>query len=95
MFIEEYLKTRIIADFEDYALLHNREHLVHVRGGNSPILTWAVMEDTEDTVAKFELTNVGVINIDAEDRKINVYTISGIISTLNDGRIIITSYDKR
>ena len=91
-FFESYIKEDIISKFAEYSTLHRGEDLVYMRDitENKPILTMASIEGTED-VKKFCLTNVVYFN--KFKYKAEKYAITGILSTLNNGRCIITACD--
>ena len=88
-FMEEFIKSQIIKEFGAKMVLVENKHLINLNDDNS-ILTMCSVEDHED-IKKFALTQVRYLN--EIDRTIEVYNLMGIISLLNDGRIIITEYD--
>lgn len=91
-FYEDYIKKKIISEFSVYSTLHRGEDLVYMRDitENTPILTTCEIEGSED-MRKFALTNVVYFN--KFKYRAEKYSITGIISNLNNGRIIITSCD--
>lgn len=86
-FIEDFIKEMIIKSFEDYILLQEGLEIVISRGYSEPVLTMA----GNDEFQSFVLTNCSFFNMKYEYYK--TYTINGVMSVLNGGRIIITSYD--
>ena len=91
-FLESYIKESIITEFSLWSAMHLKTDLVYMRDitENRPILTMGDIEGCEG-MKKFALTNVVYFN--KFRYRAEQYTITGIISTLNNGRIIITSYD--
>ena len=87
--IEDYIKERIISEFEAYILLTEGVELTALRGSSKPILTTSM--GTEDEFIKFCLTNVTFFSYKSYNS--SLCTIDGLISTLNGGRIIICEYD--
>ena len=88
-FMEEFIKSQIIKEFGAKMVLMENKHLTNLNDDKS-ILSMCSVEDHED-IKKFALTQVRYLN--EIDRTIEVYNLMGIISLLNDGRIIITEYD--
>lgn len=88
-FMEEFIKSQIIKEFGAKMVLMENKHLTNLNDDKS-ILSMCSVEDHED-IKKFALTGVRYLN--EIDRTIEVYNLMGIISLLNDGRIIITEYD--
>ena len=88
-FMEEFIKSQIIKEFGAKMVLMDNKHLTNLNDDKS-ILSMCSVEDHED-IKKFALTQVRYLN--EIDRTIEVYNLMGIISLLNDGRIIITEYD--
>ena len=88
-FMEEFIKSQIIKEFGAKMVLMENKHLTNLND-DKPILSMCSVEDHED-IKKFALTQVRYLN--EIDRTIEVYNLMGIISLLNDGRIIITEYD--
>lgn len=90
-FYESFIKESIISAFGGYSSLHRGEDLVYMRDitDNKPILTTAEIEGAGSGMVKFALTNVVYFN--KFKFRAEKYAISGIISALNNGRIIITS----
>ena len=91
-FYEQFIKEVIITEFANWAALHLSEDLIYMRDitENKPILTIGDI-DGSDTMKAFALCNV--VYFSKFKYKAVRYNISGIISTLNNGRIIITSND--
>lgn len=87
--IEDYIKERIISEFEAYYLLTEGVELTALRGSSKPILTTCM--GSEDEFMKFCLTNVTFF--DYKTCNSSRCTIDGLISTLNGGRIIICEYN--
>lgn len=92
-FLESFIKESIISEFSVWSTMHLKNDLVYMRDitENRPILTMADIEGAEGMKKKFALTNVVYFN--KFRYRAEQYTITGILSTLNNGRIIITSYD--
>lgn len=88
-FMEEFIKSQIIKEFGAKMVLMENKHLTNLNDDKS-ILSMCSVEDHED-IKKFALTQVRYLN--EIERTIEVYNLMGIISLLNDGRIIITEYD--
>ena len=88
-FMEEFIKSQIIKEFGAKMVLMENKHLTNLNDDKS-ILSMCTVEDHED-IKKFALTQVRYLN--EIDRTIEVYNLMGIISLLNDGRIIIAEYD--
>ncbi len=86
-FIEDFIKEMIIKSFEDYMLLQEGLEIVISRGYSEPMLKMG----GNDEFQSFVLTNCSFFNMKYECYK--TYTINGVMSVLNGGRIIITSYD--
>ena len=96
-FLQGYIKEVIINEFIEWSILHRSQDLVYLRdiADNKPVITMASVDgasgDEYGSVVKFALTNV--IYFNKFKYRIERYAISGIISQLNNGRIIITSFD--
>ena len=88
-FMEEFIKSQIIKEFAAKMVLMENKHLTNLNDDKS-FLSMCSVEEHED-IKKFALTQVRYLN--EIDRTIEVYNLMGIISLLNDGRIIITEYD--
>ena len=88
-FMEEYIKLEIIKEFTAKMILMENKHLTPLND-NKSILSMCSVEDHED-IKKFALTQVRYLN--EVDRTIEIYNLMGIISILNDGRVIVTEYD--
>ena len=88
-FMEEFIKSQIIKEFGAKMILMENKHLTPLNDNNT-ILSMCNVEDHED-IKKFALTQVRYLN--EFDLTIEIYNLMGIISLLNDGRIIITEYD--
>lgn len=86
-FIEDFIKEMIIKSFEDYMLLQEGLEIAISRGYSEPILTMG----GNDEFQSFVLNNCSFFNMKYECYK--TFTINGVMSVLNGGRIIITSYD--
>ena len=88
-FMEEYIKLEIIKEFGAKMVLLENKHLTPLENDNC-VLSMCNLED-HDEIKKFALTQVRYLN--EFDLTIEIYNLMGIISLLNDGRIIITEYD--
>ena len=86
-FMEDFVKEMIIKSFEDYMLLQEDCKITISRGYSEPILTMT----GDDEFQSFALTDCSFFNI--KDKCYKTYAINGVLSVLNGGRIIITSYD--
>lgn len=86
-FIEDFLKEMIIKSFEDGMLLAEGLEITISRGYSEPILTMS----GNDEFQSFALTNCSFLSM--KSGIYETYTINGVLSVLNGGRIIITSYD--
>lgn len=90
-FMEEFIKSQIIKEFAAKMVLLENKHLSPLENDNC-VLSMCNVED-HDEIKKFALTQIRYLN--EIERKIEVYDLMGIISLLNDGRIIITEYESR
>lgn len=88
-FMEEFIKLEIIKEFAAKMILMENKHLTMLND-NKSILSMCSVDGHED-IKKFALTQVRYLN--EIDRTIEVYNLMGIISLLNDGRVIVTEYD--
>ena len=91
-FYETYVKECIIRTFAEWHVLHSGEDLEYMKNivENKPIMTLAEIEGASDMM-KFAMTNVVYFN--KVKYRAERYSITGIISNLNGGRIIVTAYD--
>lgn len=89
-FLEDYLKEKIISTFAAEMVLAENKKLTIMRQWSKPILTLAQVDGNEDQ-CKFCLTNL--VYYDHKNLICEKYNLTGIISLLNDGRIIVTEYD--
>lgn len=86
-FIEDFIKEMIMKAFEDYMILQENKHFALSRGYSDPILTLCGDEEFH----QFCLTQCRYMDLNTGEYA--TYCINGVLSTLNGGRIIITSYD--
>ena len=89
-FMEHFIKLRIINVFADKLVLLDNKMLTPLGNREHCIMTIANIEGHDD-IKKFSLTGMRYLN--ELNNSIEVYSASGILSLLNGGRIIITSYD--
>ena len=87
-FMEEFIKLGIMKEFSAKMILLENKHLTPI--GNDGFMCIANVDGHGD-IKKFSLTGIGFLN--EMDRTIEYYNVMGILSLLNDGRIIITEYD--
>lgn len=89
-FMEHFIKLGIIKEFAAKMVLLENKHLTPLDKGEQSIMCIANVEGHED-IKKFFLTGMRYLN--EIERTIEIYSVMGILSLLNDGRIIITEYD--
>ena len=91
-FNDVLLKEMIIREFINWMFLHGDADLQYLRDikENNPIMTSSIIDGGQYT-KKFALTNV--VLFDKNKLRVYRYNISGLLSILNNGRILITSYE--
>ena len=89
-FMEHFIKLGIIKEFSAKMILLENKHLTPLDKGEHSIMCIANVDGHED-IKKFSLTGMRYLN--EIERTIEIYSVMGILSLLNDSRIIITQYD--
>lgn len=89
-FMEHFIKLGIIKEFSAKMILLENKHLTPMDKGENCIMCIANVDGHED-IKKFSLTGMRFLN--EMERTIEIYSVMGVLSLLNDGRIIITEYD--
>ena len=91
-FTDVLLNEMIISEFIDWMFLHEDADLQYLRDikENHPIMTNCMIDGGQYT-KRFALTNV--VLFDKNKLKAQRYNISGLLSILNNGRVLITSYE--
>lgn len=88
-FMEKFIKLLVVKEFSAKMILLENKHLTPLYT-DKMIMCLSHNEHSEDLL-NFSLTGMRFLN--EMDRTIEIYSVVGILSTLNDGRIIITKYD--
>ena len=89
-FMEHFIKLGIIKEFAAKMVLLENKQLTPLDKGEQSVMCMAIVDDHED-IKKFSLTGMRYLN--EIEQTIEIYSVIGIISLLNEGRIIITEYD--
>ena len=88
-FMENFIKLLIVKEFSAKMILLENKHLTPLYTDK---MTMCIShnEHSEDLM-NFSLTGMRFLN--EMDRQVEIYSVMGVLSLLNDGRIIITEYD--
>ncbi len=90
VFFEDFIKECIINELMLGLEIAEGKETTFLRGCSDLTLTYARVSQE---VYKFALTGIVIFDLNNKDSK--VYEVDGIITTLNFGKIRISSYDSR